>query len=63
MKSTKPGCFRSSSWSLWNALEEEGASAWFHDVWTWFLWKALKEESASAWFHDVWTCSVEVIAY
>jgi hypothetical protein len=24
MRSTEPGCFRSRSWSLWKALEEEG---------------------------------------
>jgi hypothetical protein len=24
MRSTKEGCFRSYSWSLWKALEEEG---------------------------------------
>ncbi len=34
MKSSKPGCFMSCAWSLWKALEEGGASAWFHDVWT-----------------------------
>jgi hypothetical protein len=34
MRSTKPGCFRSRSWFLWKALEEEGAWAWFHGVWT-----------------------------
>ncbi len=34
MRSTKPGCFRSHSWFLWKALEEEGAWAWFHGVWT-----------------------------
>jgi hypothetical protein len=25
MRSTKPGCFKSRSWSLWKALEEEGS--------------------------------------
>ncbi len=34
MRSTEPGCFRSCSWCLWKALEEEGAWAWFHDIWT-----------------------------
>jgi len=35
MRSTEPGCFRSRSWSLWKALDEErGAWAWFHGVWT-----------------------------
>jgi hypothetical protein len=34
MRSTKPGCFRSCSWCLWKALNEEGALAWFHDSWT-----------------------------
>jgi len=34
MRSTKPGCFRLHSWSLWKALEERGAWAWFHGVWT-----------------------------
>ncbi len=24
MRSTKPGCFRSCSWCLWKALDEEG---------------------------------------
>jgi hypothetical protein len=35
MRSTKLGCFKSHSLSLWEALEEEGTWAWFHDVWTW----------------------------
>jgi hypothetical protein len=34
MRSTKLGCFRLCSWYLWKALSEEGASAWFHGVWT-----------------------------
>jgi len=34
MRSTEPGCFRSCSWSLWKALDEQGASAWFHGIWT-----------------------------
>ncbi len=38
MRSTKPGCFRSSSWSLWKALalDEEGCISLvsFHVVWT-----------------------------
>jgi len=34
MRSTEPGCFRSCSWCLWKALEQEGAWALFHDVWT-----------------------------
>jgi hypothetical protein len=34
MRSTERGCFRLRSWSLWKALKEEGASAWFHGIWT-----------------------------
>jgi hypothetical protein len=34
MRSTELGCFRSCSWSLWKALNKEGASAWFHGIWT-----------------------------
>jgi hypothetical protein len=34
MRSTKPGCFWSNSWSLWKALKEEGCINWFHGVWT-----------------------------
>ncbi len=35
MRSTKPGCFRSYSWCLWEALNKEGLHGlWFHDVWT-----------------------------
>jgi hypothetical protein len=34
IKSTEPGCIRLCSWSLWKALEEGGALAWFHGIWT-----------------------------
>jgi hypothetical protein len=36
MRSTKLECFRSCSWCLLKALNEEGCMglAWFHDVWT-----------------------------
>jgi len=34
MKSTKPGCFRSCSWCCWKVLDERGAWAWLHGVWT-----------------------------
>jgi hypothetical protein len=34
MRSTVPGCFRSCSWCLWKALDEEGCMGVFHDVWT-----------------------------
>jgi hypothetical protein len=34
MRSTKLGCFRPCSWSLWKLLRRRGASAWFHGVWT-----------------------------
>jgi len=34
MRSTKLGCLQSCSWCLWKALDEEGAWAWFNDIWT-----------------------------
>ncbi len=34
MRSTEPGCFRSCSWCLSKALNEERCMASFHDVWT-----------------------------
>ncbi len=37
IRSTEHGCFRSHSWSLWKALEEKGAWAWFHGVWTYHV--------------------------
>jgi hypothetical protein len=43
MRSTKEGCFRSHSWSLWKALEEEGRISlvsWCLDLWyrsSWML--------------------------
>jgi hypothetical protein len=33
IRSTEPGCFRSCSWCLWKALDEERCMG-FHDVWT-----------------------------
>jgi hypothetical protein len=34
MRSTELGCFRSRTWSVWKALKERGAWAWFHGVCT-----------------------------
>jgi hypothetical protein len=34
LRPTELGCFRLCSWSLWKALKERGAWAWFHGIWT-----------------------------
>jgi len=49
MRFAKLGCFRSCSWCLWKALDEEGCMGlWFHDVWIcgakssweyWMIWR------------------------
>ncbi len=41
MRSTKPGCFKSCSWSLWKALKKRGALAYFHGIWIYGI-KVLK---------------------
>jgi hypothetical protein len=41
MRSTEPGCFRSWSWSLWKALDEEGCMGlvpWRLDLWCKSSW-------------------------
>jgi hypothetical protein len=41
MKSSKPGCFMSCSWSLWKALEERGCIGlvpWGLDLWCKSSW-------------------------
>jgi hypothetical protein len=41
MRSTEPGCFRSCSWSLWKALDEEGCMGlvrWHLDLWCKSSW-------------------------
>jgi len=38
MRSTKSGCFRSHSWSLWKALEEEGCIGLCLDLWCKSSW-------------------------
>jgi len=34
MRTAEPRCFKSHSWSLWKALEEEGCIGLVHEVWT-----------------------------
>jgi len=41
MRSTEPGCFRSSSWCLWKGLDEEGRMGlvpWRLDLWCKCSW-------------------------
>jgi hypothetical protein len=63
MRSTEPGCFRSRSWSLWKALEEErsiGLVSWHLKSsrggvhWLGFMAVEKLLRRGAAWFHGVW---------